>query len=143
MRPPPGENFARARKVHPFHWLWEPLETDPSFVLRPMFGGRALYLDGQLMLYFTAKAEPWRGVLVATDRSFHPLLQVDFPELIPHPILPKWLYLPESADSFERSAARLVALARRRDPRLGVLPKPKRKRRSETKTKPRGRDCKP
>ena len=125
--------------MHPFQWLWEPLETDPSFVLRPMFGGKALYLDGKLMLYFTAKAEPWCGVLVATGRSFHPLLLVDFPELTPHPILPKWLYLPESADSFERSATRLVALARRRDPRLGVLPKPKRRSPARAKRRPGGR----
>ena len=57
-------------------------------------------------------------------------LQADFPELTPHPILPKWLYLAESADSFERSAARLVALARRRDPRIGVVPRPKKPRRA-------------
>jgi hypothetical protein len=39
-------------------------------------------------------------------------------------VLPKWLYLAESADDFERVAERLVALARRRDPRIGVAPKP-------------------
>jgi hypothetical protein len=50
--------------------------------------------------------------------------------------LPKWLYLPEVADSFERTAVRLVSLARRRDPRIGVTPQPKKSRRS---TKPRRR----
>ena len=44
---------------------------------------------------------------------------------MPHPVLPKWLYLPESADGFERMAEKLVQLVRRRDPRIGVAPQPK------------------
>ena len=123
--------MGKTRRVHPYQWLWEPLEDDPTFVLRPMFGGKAAYLDGKLTLYFTAGEEPWRGVLACTDRVHHASLLAEFPELSPHPILPKWLYLPESADSFERVAERLVALARRRDPRLGVSPQPKKRKRSK------------
>jgi hypothetical protein len=126
------EPIGRTRRIHPYQWLWEPLEADPTFVLRPMFGGKAAYLDGRLMLYFTAGEEPWRGVLVCTDRIHHAALLAEFPELAPHPILPKWLYLPETASAFERVAERLVALARRRDPRLGVDPRLK-------KRSPRGR----
>ena len=110
----------RAKKVHPYQWLWEPLEDDPTFVLRPMFSARAAYLDGKLMLCFVAREEPWRGVLVCTFREHQPSLRAEFPELTPHPILPKWLYLPETADRFESTAERLVGLAWRRDPRLGV-----------------------
>lgn len=121
MREPPT---GKTRKVHPYQWLWEPLETDPTFLLRPMFGGRAAYLDGKLMLYFSAKEEPWRGVLVCTDREHHASLLAEFSVLAPHPILPKWLYISESSDSFERVAERMVALARRRDPRLGVNSRP-------------------
>lgn len=126
MREPPA---AKTRRVHPYRWLWEPLEDDPTFVLRPMFGGKSVYLDGRLMLYFTAREEPWRGVLVGTDRERHEALRAEFPALAPHPVLPKWLYLSESADGFERTAERLVALARRRDPRIGVSPEPKKRRR--------------
>ena len=122
--------IGKTMRVHPYQWLWEPLEEDPTFLLRSTFGGRSVYLDGKLMLYFTAGEEPWRGVLVCTERAHHAALQAEFPELAPHSILPKWLYLPESADRFESVAERLVALARRRDPRLGVSPKPKRGRRS-------------
>jgi hypothetical protein len=114
--------FRPAKPVHPYAWLWEPLEDDPSFVLRTMFGTRAAYLDGRLILCFSAAKEPWRGVLVCTERVQHAALLEEFPELTPHPILPKWLYLPESADRFERIAQRLVLLARRRDPRLGIVP---------------------
>ena len=122
----PEERIGGTRRVHPYQWLWEPLEDDPTFVLRPMFSGRAAYLAGRLTLYFTARAEPWRGVLVCTERIHHASLLAEFPELAPHPILPKWLYLPETANAFESTGGRLVALARRHDPRLGIEP-PKRK----------------
>jgi hypothetical protein len=125
-----GEEIGRARRVHRYAWLWEPLEPDASFVLGAMFGTKVAYLDGRLMLCFSAKEEPWRGVLVCTDRASHESLLAEFRALSPHPILPKWLYLPESADDFERVAERLVALARQRDPRIGVAPKGKKSRRS-------------
>ena len=127
----------RTRKVHPYQWLWEPLESDPTFLLRPMFGGRAAYLDGKLMLYFSAKEEPWRGVLVCTDRSHHGSLLAEFSALAPHPILPKWLYLSESADSFEPVAERLVALVRGRDPRIGVSPGKAKAKRGRATTSPK------
>lgn len=122
--------LGKPRKVHAYQWLWEALEGDPGFVLKPMFGGKAAYVDGLLCLYFSAKEEPWRGVLACTDRERQPALVAEFPALAPHPVLPKWLYLPESDDRFERSAEKLVELARRRDSRLGVAPDPRKKRRS-------------
>ncbi|MEY2879616.1 MAG: hypothetical protein RLZZ15_1996 [Verrucomicrobiota bacterium] len=134
--PPRSEKTLRpARAVHPHAWLWEPLETDPTFVLRPMFGTKAVYLGGQLVLCFCARTEPWRGVLVATDRTRHAALRAEFPALVPHPILPKWLYVPESAATFERVCVRLVALARARDPRLGVTPPPRKKSRAQTRAR--------
>jgi hypothetical protein len=114
--------LGRPQPVHPHQWLWEPLESDPTFVLRPMFGAKTVYLGGKLMLCFCANEEPWRGVLVCTDRTQHDALRAEFPALSPHPILPKWLYLPEASDAFERDAVRLVNLARSRDPRIGVTP---------------------
>ena len=129
MRERFGKSAGRIIKPHCYAWLWESLETDPAFVLRAMFGAKTVYLDGKLMCGFIAKEEPWRGMLVCTERAHQAALVADFPELGPHPILPKWLYLPESADSFERTAVRLVELARRRDSRIGVMPTPKKKRR--------------
>jgi hypothetical protein len=118
------------KRVHPYAWLWEPLEADPSFVLAAMFGAKAAYLDGKLALCFSSREEPWRGVLVCTDRGRQASLVAQFPSLSPHPVLPKWLYLAESADDFERVAGQLVDLARERDPRIGVAPQPKRRRRA-------------
>lgn len=121
-------SIGRIKPVHPYAWLWEPLEMDASFVGRAMFGARAVYLDSKLVLCFSAKAEPWRGVLVCTDRVHHTSLLTEFPRLTPHPILPKWLYLPESADDFEAVAGRLVALVKKRDPRIGIIPGAKKKK---------------
>ena len=122
------EKSEKIRQPHRHEWLWAPLEAEATFVLRSMFGAKAAYLDGKLMLCFCAGEEPWSGVLICTEHSHHGSLMTEFPDLSPHPILPKWLYLPESSERFEPVAMRLVTLARRRDPRLGVSPKPRKSR---------------
>lgn len=130
-------DLGRARVVHRLAWLWEPLEPDPRFELRAMFGTKAAYLDGKLALCFCAGEEPWRGLLVCTDRTRHAALTAEYPELTPHPILPKWLYLPESAETFERSATLIVSLARHRDPRIGVAPQARKKPAPSQPAKPK------
>ena len=93
-----------------------------------MFGAKAIYIDGQTMLCFIAKEEPWRGVLICTEREHHDSLRADFSGVVPHPVLGKWLYLSESDADFETLAEKLVRAVRRRDPRIGIVPKPRRKR---------------
>lgn len=134
MSKPPG----KIRAIHRHAWLWEPLEDDPTFVLRTMFGTKAVYLDGRLVLCFSTGDDTWRGLLVATDQRHHASLCAEFPRLAPHRLLGKWLHLPESADEFETLARRVVALVRRRDPRIGVVPRPRRSiRRPAPKPAPR------
>ncbi|MGC3988921.1 MAG: hypothetical protein QM796_04395 [Chthoniobacteraceae bacterium] len=124
----------RVEVSHPLAWLWEPLETEASFLLRPMFGSKAVYLEGRILFCFvTRDEEPWCGVLVCTDREHHESLRAEFATLTPHPVLPKWLYLSESVATFERDATRLVKLAQQRDPRLGVLPKPRKSSKKQRK----------
>ena len=132
---------------HPLLWLAEPLCDNPSYHDRPMFGGRAVHFGGRFVLFLAMKDEPWRGLLVPTEREHQASLIAEFPSLAPHPVLAKWLYLPEAAPTFEHDAQRLVALARALDSRLGVLPGGKSKKRpgnsksstaaSRTKAKPR------
>ncbi len=124
MRPPATRELFSARKAatHPLAWVIEPLESEPTLLVRPMFGGKAVYVHGRLVLYLTFKAEPWRGVLVPTDRAHHAGLRAERPALAPHPILGKWLYLPESAPSFERDAGWVVTRIRARDSRIGIAP---------------------
>jgi hypothetical protein len=131
----------RARKLqreHPLEWLAEPVQGDPTFVLKSWFGGRSIMLRGKHQLFLTTQGEPWQGVLVCTFHEHQPSLRAEFPSLQPHPVLGKWLYLPETSEIFERDARRLVQLARAGDPRLGVAPSP-RKKRKQQKIRVRGK----
>ena len=127
--------FGRVKHVHPHAFLWERLELEPSFLLRTMFGTKAVYLDGKLVLCFAARSEPWRGLLVCTDQQRHDSILSDFPLLAAHPILPKWLYLPESLNRFESIAIQLVKLARARDPRIGITPKPRHRKNAASRAR--------
>ncbi|MFZ9682249.1 MAG: hypothetical protein ACO3DQ_03470 [Cephaloticoccus sp.] len=111
-----------AKPVNRHLWLVEPLEREATLLVKAMFGGKAVYRDGRFVLYLADKEDPWRGVLVPMEREHHAALIVDRPALAPHPILPKWLYLPESADSFDADAQWLIGRISRRDPRVGIVP---------------------
>jgi len=113
---------------HPLQWLADPLAGDPTFLLKSWFGGRTIMLHGNHQLFLTTQGEPWQGVLVCTFHEHHESLRAEFPSLAQHPVLGKWLYLPESAETFERDAKRLVQLVRARDSRIGIPPSPKKKR---------------
>jgi hypothetical protein len=133
---PPRAASVRPRAVkppHPLEWLAEPLLDEPTFVLKSWFGGRTLMLHGLHTLFLSTQGEPWQGVLVCTFHEHQPSLLAEFPSLRQHPVLKKWLYLPESAETFERDAKRLVQLARARDPRIGIPPSPKKKRAAATR----------
>jgi len=120
---------ARVVTPHRHAWLWEPLEGRPGFALRAMFGAKAVYLGGRMVAAFCTKAEPWWGLLVCTEREHHEALRAEFPALAPHPILSKWLYLPEADDAFEATAQKIIRLAAAGDSRIGIVPRPKKKRR--------------
>ena len=121
----------KAKREHPLGWLAEAVQAEPTFVFKSWFGGRSIMLHGKHQLFLTTQGEPWQGVLVCTFHEHQPSLLAEFPALQQHPILGKWLYLPETADTFERDARRLVQLARAGDTRLGVAPSPRKKRKQE------------
>jgi hypothetical protein len=126
-----GPASVRAKRIapeHPLAWLAEPLESESSFVTKAWFGGRTLMLHGRHQLVLMCQGEPWQGVLVCTCREHHESLRREITSLVQHPVLGKWLYLPETADKFEREAQRLVRLVRAGDPRLGILPSVRKKK---------------
>ena len=124
------EPEVRVFKPHPLRWVVEPLEEEPSYLEKAMFGARGCYLHGRLVLVLAARKGPWQGLLIPTDKRHHGSLKEELQGLMVHAILAKWLYLPEACEDFEETASRLVDLIREEDPRIGVLPKPR---------KPRGR----
>ena len=105
---------------NPLLWLFEPLEDDAGFVRKKLFSFDAAYLDGQLYVAVADGEEPWNGLLVCTSREHHASVTADFPQLAPHTVLGKWLYLAQTHSDFESVATDIVRLAQRRDPRLGV-----------------------
>ena len=114
----------KPRRSHPLQWVVEPLAEEPSYIERAMFGCRGCYLYGRLVLVLAARGkEPWNGLLVPTEREHQPTLRRDHKNLIIHPVLKKWLYVPESSEDFEESARSLVESILANDPRIGVEPK--------------------
>lgn len=124
----------RAVRQNSLLWILDPLEQDANYVRRKMFGCDAAYLDDRLYLVVADRDEPWNGVMVCTSHERQAALMADIPSLNPHPELGKWLYLPQTDEAFEAIAAQLVDLALARDPRLGVVPKPKARRRKPWRT---------
>lgn len=123
--PPPKQ---RTSRLNSLLWILEPLERDAGYMRRKMFGCDAAYLDGLLYLVVADREDPWNGLMVCTSRERQEALMAEFPGLQPHPVLPKWLYLPQIDEDFEAIAARMAALALARDPRMGVAPRPRSRR---------------
>ena len=121
---------------HELGWVAEPFWDEPDYIEKPMFGSVACYLHGRLVLVLAARGEPWQGLLVPTERQHQASIVAQHPALAPHPVLGKWLYLPEAHDEFEEVATELVRKILVEDPRLGVEPggklsRKKRQRRSK------------
>jgi hypothetical protein len=111
----------RAVRSRPFEWLIEPFFDDPTFRVRPMFGAHGCYLRGRLVIVLSGRTEEeWRGMLVPTARKHHASLLREFPSLVPHEVLAKWLYLAASRHDFEETAQALVTNVCRDDDRIGV-----------------------
>ncbi len=52
-------------------------------------------------------------------------IRQDYQNVVQHPVLKKWLYLPEASENFESDAQVIVEAIRMNDPRFGVEPKEK------------------
>ena len=110
-------------KPHSLLWVVESLQDEPSYLDRAWFGCRAVYLNGLMVLVLCSGEEPWNGLLIPTDHQFHEDIMQDFHYVVQHPVLKKWLYLPEASEDFETVAMDLVDSIRQGDQRFGVEPK--------------------
>ncbi len=123
------------KKVFNNSWVYEPLEEFEDFYTKRMFGGLAIYCHGKMVLMLaespgdyeyrgvTYPFEVWNGVLFPTYFEFHQSLKKDFPELVNHPILGKWLYFPHDNPTFNQQVSSIVDLIFENDDRLGIFPK--------------------
>jgi hypothetical protein len=116
-------------------WILEAFAEHPTFFTRSMFGGLAAYLFERQMLLLVEPTKSgrwkWHGVLVCTDYQHHASIRAEFPALMPHDVLRKWLFIDSAHEEFESTMEAVAKRAAGNDPRFGVLsgsPKPKRKR---------------
>jgi TfoX/Sxy family transcriptional regulator of competence genes len=109
-------------------WLIESIMEEPSYLEKPMFGCLAVYLHGRMMLLLSEGDEPWNGLLIPTDHRFHESIKAEFKDVVQHPVLKKWLYLPENIEDFELVAENIVHAVHKDDERFGVEPKEKKPR---------------
>lgn len=117
-------------------WMAEPLLARRGAILRRMFGATSIYLDGVLLLVLCDSEQPWNGLLFPAERPQHPSILASFPWLVPHPILPKWLYLSVEDEQFEPHGLSLIERIVQGDNRFGVIPPPKKKKKASARKSP-------
>lgn len=126
------------KKTFDNEWIFQVFEDHASFFTKPMFGGLAVYLLGRMMMILVEPTKTgrwkWHGVLLCTDRAQQPAILAEFPQLAPHDILKKWLYLDSRHEDFEPVMERVAHAMARNDRRFGILPRP-RKTRAGTKSR--------
>jgi hypothetical protein len=115
-----GNMKPKIKPKNPLLWIFEPLEDDPGYFLRKLFSFDAAHLDNRIYLAVYGGKEPWNGLLVCTSREHHASLLTQYPQLVSHEVLGKWLYISQTHPEFESVAVDLAMMVRRRDPRLGV-----------------------
>ncbi|HUK34877.1 MAG TPA: hypothetical protein VLV86_13230 [Vicinamibacterales bacterium] len=108
-------------------WILEVFDGHPSFFTKRMFGGLAAYLFGRQMLVLVEPTKTgrwrWHGVLVCTDHEHQPSIRADFPALVPHDVLRKWLFIDSTHPDFEVTMETVAGRMIRNDLRFGVPPR--------------------
>ena len=62
-------------------------------------------------------------MLVCTDHEHQASIRADFPALVPHDVLRKWLYIDSMHQQFESTMEAVATRMARNDRRFGVLPR--------------------
>jgi len=124
------------RKAVPYPFILEalaPLEPE----VRPMFGGYSVYVGDRVMFMLRDRPTETRDnglwVIFADERDASEqatALRWEFPSLRKIELLEgkirHWMVLPADAPDFESSAMHACELVRRRDARMGRVPKSRR-----------------
>jgi hypothetical protein len=116
----------RRTKTFENEWIFQAFEDHPSFFTKRMFGGLAACLFGRMMMVLVEPTKTgrwkWHGVLICTDYALQPAIVEEFPELTPHRVLKKWLYIDSHNDTFESTMEKVAKAIARNDWRFGIRP---------------------
>jgi len=98
-----------------------------TFFTKRMFGGLAAYLFERQMMLLVEPTKSgrwkWHGVLLCTDYEHHASIQAEFPALMPHEVLRKWLFIDSTHEDFESTMEAVAKRVASNDPRFGISPK--------------------
>jgi hypothetical protein len=73
-----------------------------------------------MVLVLCSGEELCNGLLIPTEKEQHQDIMKDFIGTVRHPVLKKWLYLPENSEDFESTAMDLVEALRQGDQMIGI-----------------------
>lgn len=128
-----------AKEPQELKWI-ESLLPEDEYRRRAMFGGFGYYLSEKMVLAtfestgnrtYKKKKYPyeiWNGCMFPVEREYQEKALQRFPFLGPHPILPKWLYLPLETENFEDLVSDVMAQVIKPGSYWGSIPKPKSKK---------------
>lgn len=138
-----------AKELANLSWVEELLPVD--HLRKRMFGGFAYYVEEKLILVmFESEGntvyrgqrypfEIWNGCMFPVEKEMQNQVLQQFPVLVSHPVLAKWLYIPLETEDFEFHVQSILREIRRRNPLFGTVPKAKGKALS-SKSKEKAKD---
>ena len=130
-----------AKEPGELKWI-ESLFEEHEYRRKSMFGGFAYYVQEKMIMasfegtgsrVYRKKKYPfeiWNGCMFPVEKEYQDQALQKFSFLIPHPVLPKWLYLPLETENFEELAEKVLSQALRPDGYWGSIPKGKAKGRT-------------
>lgn len=127
--------------------FFEELSSKDSFYYKKFFGGLSIYVYGRMVAFLSEHpgdkewrgkkfaTDIWNGCLIPSSREHHDSLLKTIKGTVVHPVIEKWLYLPQDSKHFEASMIHLVELVRRKNPLVGIEPEIKNPKKSKKKKK--------
>ena len=117
-----------AAPLKPFdhEWIFDAFAGRSTFFTKRMFGGLAAYVHERQMLVLVQPTKTgrwkWHGVLVCTGQEHHASIRAEFPALMPHAVLRKWLYIDSAHEDFEATMEAVARRIAKDDRRFGIVP---------------------
>ncbi len=137
-----AKKSAKVRLPFPHEFIMEEL-SDIPIRAQAMFGGYGIYLEDKIVILLRDRPNTPRdnGIWLATTHEHHESLLRDFPNMRSIEMFGEgvtgYQVIGSDMDDFEEAAMRVCEFVRRRDPRIGKVPKPKSLRKPKAAQKPK------
>ena len=113
-------------------WIFQVFEDHPSFFTKKDVRWTGRLPVGRQMINLVEPTRTgrwkWHGVLICTEHAHQPAIIEEFPQLAPHDILKKWLYIDSRHEDFEPTMERVAKAIARDDQRFGIHPHPRKEK---------------